>query len=77
MPKNKILAKFRQNYNKIQTNNYDYLQMGYEWESYLTNVPQEYHVVVKYKGNEIYNQISDNYSAMWIIDEHIKINKLK
>lgn len=77
MPRNKILQKFHQNLNKVRTNNYDYSQMGYTWNSMLTSIPGEYRVVVKYKGKEIYNQISNNYSTMWIIEEHIKINERK
>ncbi len=73
MTPNKLLKSIRQyryNHNIL----YDYTEMGYTYDSFFTDKLGIYHVVVKYKGKTIYNEISDNYTVGWIIEDHIKQN---
>lgn len=76
MPQATLPRKFQQSPARIPGAN-SYSKMGYQWESMLTKIPGQYHVIVKYKGKEIYNVISDSYTTEWIIEEHIKINERK
>lgn len=52
----------------------DLRYVGYDWVEEIIKIGL-YHVVVKYKGNVIYDKISDVVETRFVIEDHMKINK--
>lgn len=71
MPISTIPRKLQQSPNKIKGPS-SYSDMGYTWDSLLTDEIGKYRVWVKFRGKKIYDEITETWSCYWVIEEHIK-----
>lgn len=63
-------------YRKYGDREYYVRFLGYNWVEEIIEIGL-YHIVVKYKGNVIYDKISDVVETRFVIEDHMKINKIK